>query len=240
MTTTRRTARNRSLDPTDEDALIESGELLTKHRSHEGRCVAPVQAPQGSGRRAGPARRSSSSASYIGPWIYPLDPFEINPAERQPGARRGATPPAPINRRPRRHGPGPHRRSHLAVGGFRGHAGRPVPRHRGRCPGRLLQAGLDGPLMRLTDLFLSLPLLPLLLVVIMLFREPLKDSVRAQPRHLHPGGRHHRPATSWMQTARVVRGDVLGHQGGGVRAGRPERSAPASVGSCPATSCPTC
>ena len=32
---------------------------------------------------------------------------------------------------------------------------------------------LDGPLMRLTDLFLALPLLPLLLVIIMLFRESL-------------------------------------------------------------------
>ena len=30
---------------------------------------------------------------------------------------------------------------------------------------------LDGPLMRLTDLFLALPLLPLLLVIIMLFRD---------------------------------------------------------------------
>ena len=32
---------------------------------------------------------------------------------------------------------------------------------------------LDGPLMRLTDLFLALPLLPLLLVMIMLFRDTL-------------------------------------------------------------------
>ncbi|TIX88303.1 MAG: ABC transporter permease, partial [Mesorhizobium sp.] len=30
---------------------------------------------------------------------------------------------------------------------------------------------LDGPLMRLTDLFLSLPVLPLLLVAVMLFRD---------------------------------------------------------------------
>ena len=33
---------------------------------------------------------------------------------------------------------------------------------------------LDGPLMRLTDLFLALPILPLLLVVIMLFRDTLR------------------------------------------------------------------
>ena len=67
---------------------------------------------------------------------------------------------------------------------------------------------LDGPLMRLTDLFLSLPLLPLLLVVIMLFREPLKDtfgpSLGIFLLVVFIIG-----ATSWMQTARVVRGDVL-------------------------------
>ncbi|MFM2350132.1 MAG: hypothetical protein RIR04_1098, partial [Pseudomonadota bacterium] len=32
---------------------------------------------------------------------------------------------------------------------------------------------LDGPLMRLTDLFLSLPLIPLLLVLVMLFRDTI-------------------------------------------------------------------
>ena len=67
---------------------------------------------------------------------------------------------------------------------------------------------VDGFLMRVTDLFLSLPILPLLLVIITLFRDPLKDAFG--------------PSlgifilvvvvigiTSWMQTARVVRGDVL-------------------------------
>ena len=67
---------------------------------------------------------------------------------------------------------------------------------------------LDGPLMRLTELFLALPLLPLLLLMVTLFREPLS--------------RQFGPAlgifflivtaiglTSWMQTARVVRGEVL-------------------------------
>ncbi|MBM4409245.1 MAG: ABC transporter permease [Chloroflexi bacterium] len=36
---------------------------------------------------------------------------------------------------------------------------------------------LDGPLMRLTDLFISLPSLPLLLLVIMLFRDPLRKAL---------------------------------------------------------------
>ena len=36
---------------------------------------------------------------------------------------------------------------------------------------------LDGPLMSLTDLFLSLPLLPLLLLMVTLFREPLSQAL---------------------------------------------------------------
>lgn len=68
---------------------------------------------------------------------------------------------------------------------------------------------LDGPLMRLTELFLALPLLPLLLLMVTLFREPLSKNfgpalgiflliVTAIG------------ATSWMQAARIVRGEVLG------------------------------
>ncbi|QIE44093.1 ABC transporter permease [Pseudohalocynthiibacter aestuariivivens] len=71
---------------------------------------------------------------------------------------------------------------------------------------------LDGPLMRLTDLFLSLPLLPLVLIAITLFRAPL--SVAFGPETgifilvvVVIG------ATSWMPTARVVRGEVLGVMG---------------------------
>ncbi|MEO6623347.1 MAG: ABC transporter permease [Burkholderiaceae bacterium] len=67
---------------------------------------------------------------------------------------------------------------------------------------------LDGVLMRLTDLFLALPLLPLLLVMVMLFREAL--ALRLGPEAgifilmvISIG------ATSWMQTARIVRGEVL-------------------------------
>ncbi len=67
---------------------------------------------------------------------------------------------------------------------------------------------LDGILMRLTDLFLALPLLPLLLVIIMLFRDKLSANFGPE------GGIFVLMVsaigmTSWMQTARIVRGDVL-------------------------------
>lgn len=68
---------------------------------------------------------------------------------------------------------------------------------------------LDGPLMRITDLFLALPILPLLLIVIMLFRDALKELFGPNLGIfiLVVGiiG-----VTSWMQTARIVRSDVLG------------------------------
>ena len=67
---------------------------------------------------------------------------------------------------------------------------------------------LDGPLMRLTDLFLALPILPLLLVIIMLFRDALRSSFGPQTGIflliVFVIG-----ITSWMNTARVVRGEVL-------------------------------
>lgn len=67
---------------------------------------------------------------------------------------------------------------------------------------------LDAPLMRLTDLFLSLPLLPLLLVMVMLFRETLATSFGPETGIfiliVCAIG-----LTSWMPTARIVRGDVL-------------------------------
>jgi peptide/nickel transport system permease protein len=67
---------------------------------------------------------------------------------------------------------------------------------------------LDGPLMRLTDLFLALPLLPLLLVMVMLFRETLSGKFGPET------GTFILIVsaiafTSWMNTARIVRGDVL-------------------------------
>lgn len=67
---------------------------------------------------------------------------------------------------------------------------------------------LDGLLMRLTDLFLALPLLPLILVASLLFREPLSAAFGVE------GGVFVLIVfliglTSWMHTARIVRGDVL-------------------------------
>ena len=75
---------------------------------------------------------------------------------------------------------------------------------------------LDAPLMRLTELFLALPLLPLLLLMVTLFREPLSRAM------IDIVGSKSAPgagafvlivaaigATSWMQSARIVRGDVL-------------------------------
>lgn len=67
---------------------------------------------------------------------------------------------------------------------------------------------LDGLLMRLTDLFLALPLLPLLLLMVTLFREPLARQFGPEAGTfllivVAIG------ITSWMQTARIVRGEVL-------------------------------
>lgn len=67
---------------------------------------------------------------------------------------------------------------------------------------------LDGPLMRMTDLFLALPILPLLLLAVTLFRQPLRVAFGPE------GGMFVLivgiiALTSWMPTARIVRGDVL-------------------------------
>lgn len=67
---------------------------------------------------------------------------------------------------------------------------------------------IDGALMRLTDLFLALPILPLLLVIILLFRDPLRNAFGPETGIfiliVFVIG-----ITSWMNTARIVRGDVL-------------------------------
>ena len=67
---------------------------------------------------------------------------------------------------------------------------------------------VDGLLMRLTDLFLALPLLPLLLVMAMLFRQPL-SAVFGVELGIFLLIVTAIAITSWMRTARVVRGDVL-------------------------------
>jgi peptide/nickel transport system permease protein len=67
---------------------------------------------------------------------------------------------------------------------------------------------LDGPLMRLTDMFLALPLIPLLLVLVMLFRDRMASIVGPElgafSLIVFAIG-----ITSWMQAARIVRGEVL-------------------------------
>jgi peptide/nickel transport system permease protein len=67
---------------------------------------------------------------------------------------------------------------------------------------------LDWPLMRLTEVFQSLPLLPLLLVMVTLFREPLSGALGPERGTfiLIVGAIG---VTSWMATARIVRGSVL-------------------------------
>jgi len=68
---------------------------------------------------------------------------------------------------------------------------------------------LDGPLMRLTDLFLALPILPLLLVIILLFRDTLR-ALYGPEAGIFMLIVFVIGVTSWMNTARIVRGDVLG------------------------------
>jgi peptide/nickel transport system permease protein len=66
----------------------------------------------------------------------------------------------------------------------------------------------DGPLMRLTDMFLALPLIPLLLVLVMLFRDRVASIIGPEMGAfaliVFAIG-----ITSWMATARIVRGEVL-------------------------------
>jgi len=67
---------------------------------------------------------------------------------------------------------------------------------------------LDGPLMRVTDMFLALPLIPLLLVMVMLFRDRIAGMIGPElgafTLIVFAIG-----ITSWMATARTVRGEVL-------------------------------
>lgn len=67
---------------------------------------------------------------------------------------------------------------------------------------------LDGPLMRVTDMFFALPILPLLLVVTLLFRDTLRTLMGPElgifVMIVSVMG-----LLSWMTVARVVRGEVL-------------------------------
>jgi peptide/nickel transport system permease protein len=67
---------------------------------------------------------------------------------------------------------------------------------------------LDGPLMRLTDMFLALPQLPLLLVTIMLFRDTLR-SIFGPEMGIFLLIISVIGVLNWMATARVVRAEVL-------------------------------
>ena len=67
---------------------------------------------------------------------------------------------------------------------------------------------MDFWLMRFTDLILSLPILPLVLLAVTLFGQPLRAQFGPE------GGMFILivsviSLTSWMQTARIVRGDIL-------------------------------
>lgn len=68
--------------------------------------------------------------------------------------------------------------------------------------------GFDGALMRLTDIGLALPLLPVLLLLLMLLREPLQMRFGTETGMIillvTAIG-----ATSWMPVARIIRAEVL-------------------------------
>lgn len=145
-------------------------------------------------------------ATVLGPYVYPLDPYEIDTsiANAAPSADhvlgtdnlgRDVLARVLIGGR-----------ISLAVGFAAMFFGLVLGTAIGILSGFF--RSLDGPLMRVTDLFLALPILPLLLVVIMLFREPLKESF-GEELGIFLLVVFIIGVTSWMQTARVVRGDVL-------------------------------
>lgn len=68
---------------------------------------------------------------------------------------------------------------------------------------------LDFVLMRLTDLALALPILPLVLLAVTLFRQPLTSFFRSPESGMFVLIVSVIGLTSWMQTARIVRGDIL-------------------------------
>lgn len=67
----------------------------------------------------------------------------------------------------------------------------------------------DFLLMRFTDLVLSLPILPLVLLAVTLFRQPLTKAFGGPEAGMFVLIVSVIALTSWMQTARIVRGDIL-------------------------------
>ena len=67
----------------------------------------------------------------------------------------------------------------------------------------------DFLLMRFTDLVLSLPILPLVLLAVTLFRQPLTSFFGSPEAGMFVLIVSVIALTSWMQTARIVRGDIL-------------------------------
>jgi len=144
--------------------------------------------------------------SFIGPLIYPLDPFAIDTSQ----ASLSPSLDHPMGT----DNLGRDVMARVMVGGrislSVGIAAMIVGVVIGTAVGILsgFFTKLDGILMRGTDMFLALPILPLLLVIIMLFRDPLREAFGPELGIfilvVSIIG-----ITSWMQTARVVRGDVL-------------------------------
>ncbi|KIT16098.1 Oligopeptide transport system permease protein OppC [Jannaschia aquimarina] len=142
----------------------------------------------------------------IGPWFWPLDPTETNMRARNEGMSWAH--PMGTDRL------GRDTFARVMAGGRISMAVGLVAMLLSLFLGTLIGvlAGyfkrLDGPLMRLTDMFLALPILPLLLVLVVLFREPLSAAFGIETGifvlMVTAIG-----ITSWMQTARIVRGDVL-------------------------------
>ena len=145
-------------------------------------------------------------ASYLGPFLYPLDPFEIDVSQANQGPSAGHLMGTDNLGRDVMARVLVGGRISLSVGFAAMLFGLFIGTAIGVISGFFRR--LDGPMMRITDLFLALPILPLLLVVIMLFREPLKEALGANlgifVLVVFIIG-----VTSWMTTARVVRGDVL-------------------------------
>lgn len=145
--------------------------------------------------------------TLIGPFVYPWDPYAID----LPSANQGASGTHIMGT----DNLGRDSLARLLIGGrislSVGFAAMIVGLFLGTLVGVL--AGffkkLDGPLMRLTDLFLALPQLPLLLVIILLFKdsitEALGESLGIFLLVVFVIG----ITASWMNTARIVRGDVL-------------------------------